>query len=180
MQPDQLGIQGFELLDGESVRASLGVSRERLNGRASQPDAVLLTETRVIHVQGKETRRRAVFASLQDIDAAEIGYHRQGYGAFLWAALSFVIAALLYIVIDNQAGSIAAAVAVAAMGVYLVIDRMMSPGHSVLAFNAGGFEVRCSLESHLPPEEVQAFINRLFELKADQQHLARTGRFAPR
>ena len=141
LQPDQLGIQDFDLLDGESVRAHLGLSEVGVNGAASQPDAMLLTETRVIHIQGNGRRRRAVFASVRDIDSAEIGHQHEGYGAFLWAALSFVIAALLYFVIDNQMGSIAASAIVAAMGIYLVVDRVLSRGRSLLIFSAGGSEV---------------------------------------
>ena len=127
---------------------------------------MLLTETRVIHAQGNGKRRRAVFASIQDVDAAEIGYHREGNGAFIWAAMAFVVATLLYFVIDSTAGSIAAAVIVGVMGVYLVVDQMLSPGRSLLVFRAGTSEVRCELKGSRSPDDIQDFVNHRVDATA--------------
>ena len=120
---------------------------------------------------------------MRDIRSAEFGYQKEGYGAFLWAALAFGIAVALYFTIDHQVGSLVSSAMVVAMGLYLIIDRTISQGRSVVSFNAGGSEVRCSLGRHLPPEDVQAFVNSVFELKAAQDAPppdARPERFAPR
>ena len=180
-QPDQFGFRDFALLDGETVEAALNLAGGSRNGPTGQPEAMLLTAQRVIHVQGNGKRRRAVFASLHEIDAVEIGYHREGNGAFIWAALALVVAILLYFVIDSTSGSIAAAVIVALMGVYLVVDQVLSPGKSLLVFRAGTSEVRCELKANPSSDDIQAFINQMFQLKADSSRdYSRADRFSPR
>ena len=122
----------------------------------------------------------AVFASIQDIEAVEFGVEQDGRGAFIWAALAFLVAILLYIVIDHSIGRIAAAGTVALLGVYLVVDQLTTSGRPVVIFKAGSTQLRCDLETEGASEDAYTFINRLFQLKLengpDGSH--RAGRFA--
>jgi hypothetical protein len=180
-QPDQFGFRDFALLEGETIEAAIDLAGGGRNGPVARPDAMLLTPQRVIHIEGNGRRRRAVFASLQDIDAVELGYHREGNGAFIWAALALVVAILLYFVIDSNSGSIAAAVIVTLMGVYLVVDQVLSPGKSQVVFRAGTSEVRCQLKANPSSDDIQHFINQVFQLKADNSRdYARGDHFSPR
>jgi len=180
-QPDQFGFRDFALLEGETIEAAIDLAGGGRNGLVARPEAMLLTPQRVIHIEGNGRRRRAVFASLQDIDAVEIGYQREGNGGFIWAALAVVVAILLYFVIDSTPGSIAAGVIVTLMGAYLMVDQILSPGKSQLVFRAGTSEVRCQLKANPSSDDIQAFINQVFQFKADSHRdYARGDRFSPR
>ena len=112
----------------------------------------------------------------------EIGVEREGRGAFVWAALAFVVAILLFFLIDNTAGRLAGAAVVILMGVYLVVDQMMAPGAPLVILKAGSSQLRCELRGDRASSEVYDFTKRLFDLKSrDHRDLFnRPDDFAPR
>ena len=177
----EYGFADVDLMDGERVDTVLDL----MGGDGSRNDSkrrlLLLTDRRVIHLDGKTRNPRAVFALLEDVDAVETGAEDEGPGAFVWAGLAFVAALFLYFVIDNVAGRISGTVAVALLGVYLIGDRMVSSGAPVLVFRAGPAELRCGLRNGRALDDAYPFINRVFELKSDAASpAARINRFAPR
>ena len=119
-----------------------------------------------MHLQGRGRRHKAVFASVQDVDAVEITAQSEGRGAYVWAALALVLALLLLLALDNPVFSYVGAAVAALMGLYLVADRLTNPAKALVIFKAGASELRCDLESEYAPSEVHTFINRLFQLKA--------------
>ena len=170
-------------MDGERMDSELDLAGDGARDRANAEHVVLLTDRRVIYLDGKHRPRRAVFASIEDVDAVEIAEEDEGLGAFVWAALAFVAALFLYFVIDNFAGKISGTVAVALLGVYLIVDRLISPGRRVMVFKTGPADLRCPLKKgDRPADDIYPFINRLFELKAasGSDGLERARRFAPR
>jgi len=169
-------------MSGERVDSVLNLSEDGSPDPENGPEVMLLTDKRVIHIQGKSKNRQATFTSIQDITGVEITTHREGYSAFAWAGLSFLVAALLYVVIDNTIGRILAAIAVAMMGVYLVIDRALSAGNQVVAFKAGGSQLLCELKCKGAAADIYPFISRLFLLKEinGKAATARAQRFARR
>ncbi len=143
---------------------------------------VLLTDRRVIHARNGR-RRKAVFASIQDIDAIEITQEQHGAGTFLWAGLAFFVAIILYLMIDAALTRTLAAAVVAVMGIYLLVDQLLLPGKPLVIFRAGGVRLEIALKSDDVPANVYAFVNRVFELKDDSGPngvFARAQRFAPR
>ena len=105
-------------------------------GSSSGDEMVLLTDRRVIHARNGR-RRKAVFASVQDIDAIEISQEQQGVGAFLWAGLAFLVAIILYLMIDAVLTRTLAAAVVAVMGVYLLVDQLLLPGKPLVNLPRG-------------------------------------------
>ena len=165
MELDQFGFGEVRLIGGERIDSALDLSSEgdsSTDGRS----VLLLTDTRVMYLQGRGKHHKAVFASVKDVDAVEIATELEGRGAYVWAGLAFVLAFLLLVALDNATFRFVGAAVAALMGLYLVADRLTNPGRALVIFKAGLSEVRCDLGSEYAPSEVHTFINRLFQLKA--------------
>ena len=172
---------GIALMAGETVHATLGTSLA--DNPNADKDSVLLTDRRVIHVSGKRANRRTAHASIEDISAVAISRQAvRGYGAFVWAALAFFVSVVLWRVIESEMLALGAAVIVALMGVYLIVDRLWERGEHGLVIRAGSAEIQCALTDKNAQSQAEAFILRLFELKYERsnpQH-TRAKTFAPR
>ena len=172
---EQFGFDDVSLIDGETIDSALPIGRTS----GDNPEVVLLTDRRVIYIRGNGSHRKATFASIHDVEAVEITQEREGGGAFIWAGLAFVVAVLLYIVVDQAFTRIAASIVVAMMGVYLLVDQLFMPGKPLLIFKAGSSQVQFGLKGEPSSPEVYEFINRLFRLK-EANSPSNGGRFAPR
>ncbi len=179
---EEYGFRDVNLMEGERLDSALNLTSDGRFDLDDGPEVMLLTDKRVIHLHGKSKRRQAIFASIQDIDGVEITVQKEGFSAFVWTALAFVVAAMLYVAIDNTAVRIFAAVAVASMGAYLLVDRLMTPGRPLVAFKAGSSQLLCELKSDKATTDIYPFINRLFFLKDENGagDAYRARRFAPR
>jgi hypothetical protein len=164
---EKLGIRDVTLMDGERIEASLNLGDGRPDLSSRDTDALLLTDRRIIHLHAKSPGRKAVFASLQDINAAEIRTESNGYSGYVWGGLAFVVAALLWQVWDQPLVSPLAAAAVAMMGVYLIVDHKLSPPRMRATFQAGSATLECEVNDRAS-EEIYPFVNRLFHLKEER------------
>lgn len=164
MQLAEFGFENIALLDGETIEATLELDDEE--GGTSN-EVILLTDRRVMNLNGNPKSLKAAFASIRDVEVVDIAIEREGIGAFVWAGLAFFVAIMLWKVIDHPLGSAAAGLVVAAMGVYLIVDHIMTPGRPVVTFKTGTSEFRADLKSERAVSEVYPFINRLFQLKDD-------------
>lgn len=176
---EEYGFKDVSLMEGEHVDSALRLG----DGRgAADTEVMLLTDRRVIHLQGNGRHQKAVFASIQEIEAVEITQEREGKGTFIWAALAFVVAVFLYFIIDHPIVRVIAAVVLALMGVYLIADQLMFPGSPLVIFKTGSSQLRCPLRGNHASDEVYPLINRLFQLKEENSSdpFARADRFAPR
>jgi hypothetical protein len=176
----QFGFDDISLMDGEHVESSLELADD--SDDSAEPEVILLTDRRVIHLGGNSNRRKAAFASLSDIAIVDVTTQREGIGAFIWAGLAVFVAFMLWQVIEHPLGSAAAGIIVALMGVYLIVDHIMTPGRPVVTFKVGSAEFRANLKGERASSDIYAFINRLFQLK-DENGLgsySRSKHFAPR
>jgi hypothetical protein len=174
-------VAGAVLMEGERVVSALS-SMSDGRGPDVTDSIVLLTNSRVIHLPGSDSRRGTAFAAIDDIDAVEIVTEGQGKGGYVWAALAFLVATLLYFVIDSLPYRIVGTILTALMGVYLIGDQLTRGGTSALLFKAGQADLRCDLDGDGTSEEVLTFINGLFRLKSRNgpPGVSRSDRFAPR
>ncbi len=174
------GFDDVQLIEGEHVDSYLTLADS--SGDNESPEVLLLTDSRVIHLNGTGKRRTAVFASVDDISTVEISSERAGLGVYVWSGLSFIVALLLWRVINNPIGSVASAIIVALMGVYLIADHLMSAGTSVATFKTSASQFKVVLKGEGGSyENVYLFINRLFLMKQNGSNGAQDpGRFAPR
>ena len=175
------GFDDVQLMEGERIDSSITLA---LGGDEDDesPEVLLLTDSRVIHLNGTGKRRTAVFASVDDINTVEISSERSGKGVYVWSALSFIVALLLWGVIKNPIGSAASAIIVALMGVYLIVDHLMSAGTSMATFKTSASQFKVELKGEGDSyENVYLFINRLFRMKQSGRKGAQDpGKFAPR
>ena len=173
-------MMGVKLMADEEVHESLGADAGAGSGGGN---IVLLTGKRVIHVSGSGSNQKTAYAAIEDISAVEVTQQSvEGYSAFIWAVLAFFVSAMLWQVIENQTLSIVAAAIVALMGVYLIVDRLLSRGEHALVFKAGGAEIQCSLKGDGDQSDAEALIARLFELKDERRDpkYSRAKTFSPR
>ena len=151
----------LRLVEGERLESVLG-----LGVGVGDPDNVLvLTNSRLALVKRSGRQRRSNFTSVKDIETIEVAEVRPGVGGYLWAGLAVIVAALLWFTIDNVIGSAVSAAAVGAVGLFLLYDRLSEPATTRMTFNTRRSGLVCELGGERPDEEVQAFVNRVFELK---------------
>lgn len=162
LQLAEFGFENIALLDGETIEATLELDNDE-DGTSNE--VILLTDRRVMNLNGNPKSLKAAFASIRDVEVVDIAIEREGIGAFVWAGLAFFVAIMLWRVIDHPLGSAVAGIVVAAMGIYLIVDHIMTPGRPVVTFKTGASEFRADLKSERAASEVYPFINRLFQLK---------------
>ena len=181
MDLNDYGLDGIVLMDGERIDSTLHPDDEG-DEDANGSDVIILTDRRIIHTHGADKRRKTVFAAIQDIDSVEVGTQSEGRGSYVWAGLAFIVAILLFFVIENSTGRVLAPVVVMIMGAYLIIDHLLAPRRRLVTFKAGLSQFDCSLESERASTDIYPFINRLYELKTEvpSDIYSRASRFAPR
>ena len=79
------------LLDGEQIAAELETGSDNGNLWSGRHEALILTDSRIIHASTGGRRRGAVIAAVRDIDSVEVTTVRPGIGAYFWAALAVVL-----------------------------------------------------------------------------------------
>ena len=169
------------LMDGERIDSALSLTEGLGVDHAGDSDVILLTDRRIIQVHADSRSQKAVFLSIRGIDSIEITANREGYRAFLWGAVSLFVAVMLWRLWDHEVGSALGAVAVALMGAYLVVDRLMSAGNVRARFRAGSSQIQFDLRGDRASRDVYAFASRLFELKEERgKDNGRPMTFAPR
>ena len=174
------------MMDGESVDCALNLRDGLVENPSEGGDLILLTDRRVIHLSANGKDRKVVYVPLQEVSAAEVATESSGFGGYIWGGLAFVIAALIWRVWDNPFWSVAAAVGLVLMGVYLILDQVYSPQGVRAVFRAGTSEIKCDVGSANASKDLHTFVNRLFQLKGDgtqgeRKDGAAPGRtFAPR
>ncbi|MDA0769814.1 MAG: hypothetical protein O2821_06275 [Chloroflexi bacterium] len=166
MEEDQLSQFGFadlSLLDGERVEMSLDLTEG--SPESLDHDVLLLTDRRLMHLNGGPKNRKASMASVQDILITEMMTENEGISAFIWAGLAFFVGLMLWRVVDHPMGSAAAGIVLALMGIYLIYDRLTSPGKNMLVFKAGVGDMKVEVRNEGATSELNGLILRLFELK---------------
>ena len=154
---------GARLLGGERVLAALNLRQGMLESGGVTPDSLVLTESQVVYVSVTSHERSTSAVAVRDVTVAKVESERHGPSAYFWGVLAVILGFLLTQVIENQIGSIVAGVAVAAMGVYLIADKMFRPITSVVLFlsdnsNEDGKKLRCDLRGGRASSDVYDFI----------------------
>lgn len=174
---ERFGLDNVSLLEGETVDRALNLGEDG----DTDGSFLLLTNRRIIHIFGPQKARSATFASVRDVDVVEVTHLTEGNGAYYWAAAAFVVAFFLWRMIDHALGSLGAAAVVALMGVYLIADKLLSPGKSVIVFRVGSREFNAYPAGDDAIASAFEFANHVFEAKESTQTEGSTDRpFAPR
>ncbi len=164
------------MMDGERVDATLDLVDSR-DGDPDRADNLVLTELRLIHVSSNGHRMQTFFVSIQDITAIDVLSQRSlGLIGYVWGALALVVALAVWQAWDNPVGSAIAGLALAAMGVYLVVDRLRSPSRVQARFRASDTEFTYNVNGPTAIEDTYEFVNKLFLRK---EHF-RSRTFSPR
>ncbi len=154
------------LLDGERVLASLDLRQGLQRPDVITPDSLVLTESRVVYVSVGGHENTTSVVAVRDVALARVESERRGPSAYVWGVLAIILGFLLSQVIDNQVGSIVAGLAVAAMGVYLIADKIWSPVVSaVIVVPSEGNGLRCELRGRRAKTDVYEFISNVYARK---------------
>lgn len=181
METDRQGFGDLALMADERVDSVFDVENGLVSDGQDLSEVLLLTNRRVIHLNGRRDRRQAVFVSLLNVDAVEVTNQPQGYGAFVWAGLALLVAVGVWQAWDHPLKPLAALLVVA-MGVYLVVDRLLFPGNAYAVVNAGPSQLRLKINSASSSRDIYELVNRLFQLQTEAANGAAPGavRFPPR
>ena len=179
MQMDKTAPTEIALMEGERIDARL----ELRDGLAEPDDGtyMVLTDRRLIHMHGDGRRGGVSFVALQDVTAIDVRSEREtGLGGYVWGTLALIVAVLLWRTWEEPLWSAVAGLAVAAMGVYLVVDRRLTPPGVLAVFRAGSDVLRFKSNRADAAPDIYGFVNRLFQLKDEGGEGGRPRRFAPR
>ena len=179
METARVGSTDLILLDGEQIAAALETGGGNGHLWFGRHEALVLTDSRIIHSSAGGRRRGTVFAAVRDIDSVEVTSVRPGIGAYFWAALAVVLSLVLFLNIDHDTWRILAALVVLAMGVYLVVNQMLDSGEPTAVFRTGGSEIKWLFDAKKDSEAVYGFINRLYQVRASSLQV-RNETFSPR
>lgn len=165
MDLEKFGTAEIGLVDGESVDSAVDLKSGRGGASDRSPNVMLLTNKRVIHAKGSGERRETTVVCLEKIDSVEISRERKGYGGYVWGAVAFLVAIGIYSIWDHSVGRVAGSLALAAMGVYLIVDHLLTFGGVKATFRAGSSVVECALRGPDSVREMQVLVDSLFRLK---------------
>jgi hypothetical protein len=181
LQLTEFGFPGMSLMSGERIEFAINTTDSSGRMESKNAEALLLTDSRIIHLKGPRKNHRAIMTAVQDVDSVEITSLSRGVGVYVWAALAFVLALILFVTIDNTVVRLVSSAIVLLMGVYLVVSEITEPKKPAAVFRAGPTEIRWEFRSDQHTDDVNQFINRLYQIKeASNGRFARHDYFAPR
>ena len=162
-------FEGLELMDGERIEKSISTGDRSDGSSRKRGGSLVLTSNRIILITGAGSGREVMMASVNDVDSVEFVEMTEGYGAFLWAALSVILSFALHNILENEIARILVPLMVLGMGVYLVVNRIFFTGGPAAVFRAGGSAITWSFRSQNESQEIRDFIDGLYRLKSDQR-----------
>jgi hypothetical protein len=163
IQLSQFGFEDLSLLDGEHVEMSLDLTDGSLE--ATDQEVLVLTDRRLLHLGGSRRNRMVSMAAVPDIGMMQMTNEKEGAGPFIWAALAFFVGIMLWQVVDHAVGGPAAGIVLLLMGLYIIYDRLTSPGKNILVFKSGVGEIRVEVRNEDVWSEIDSLAHKLFRLK---------------
>ena len=155
------GLHESVLMGGEYTESSLDLNKEGEKPR----NILIVTNRRLIQI-GEVSRQGSMsFIAIRDVNSAIIQPEHRGYRGYIWGALSLFIAAILWTNWNQPIGSVVLPIIVVAMGIYLVLDHILSARNLVVSFHSGSYSITGKVGEHISSENLTAFVNRIFELK---------------
>lgn len=159
--PEACDLPKLILMDSEYTESTLNLSTKKSKTR----NILVLTNRRVIQIGGVSQQQNMAFIALKDINSATIQPERRGFRGYVWGALSLLIAVILWTNWNQPIGSVIVPIIVVLMGIYLVLDHVLSAKNLVVSFYSGPYSISGKVEESIPSENLTRFVNRIFELK---------------
>ena len=164
------------LVDRTRILTSLDLRRGIQSDANVGPESLVLTESHIIHVSVGARQRNASMVAVRDVSVARVESERRGPGEYVWGALAVVLGFLLWRVVEHPVASITVGIAVAAMGVYLIADKILRPATGVVVLLSDDRQqLRCDLRGGKATADVYEFISRIYERKDE---IASSGRLS--
>ncbi len=181
MQLTEYGFSGMTLMDGERVEFAINLTDSSGRLLSKNAEALLLTDRRVIHLKGAPKSYRAVMTAVHDVNSVEVTAVRRGFGAYVWAALAFILGLILFATIDSTFVRLLSSSIVALMGVYLIISEVTEPKKPSAVFRAGSAEIKWEFTADAHRDDLSELINRLYHIKSTANgRVSGHDHFAPR
>jgi len=155
VEPDSV-IDGFRLIEGESVVESLAVGGS---------DRFVLTDRRVIYIGGDEDHRNWSFASLSEISSVRVTRMVRERSSLIWGVLGLIASIAIWQVATNERVGIIGGIVMAALGAILLFDYYLRTPPSRLLFDAAGKDIGGPI-IRSSENGARSFGDRVFELKA--------------
>lgn len=169
----------LDLLEGEEIERTITRNSRSARSSGRGGESLLLTSSRIVCVTGSGNGADLVMADVDDVDAVQFIEVTEGYGAFVWAALSVALSVALYSILENQIAKVVVPLLVLGMGVYLIVYRLFFSGGPAAMFRTGGSAITWPFKGEDEAHEIREFISELYRLKSDRK-VGTAGPFAPR
>ena len=155
LEPDSV-IDGFRLLEGESVVESLEVGGS---------DRFVLTDRRVIYIGGDEDHRNWSFAPISEISSVRVTRVLRERSSLIWGVLGLIASIGIWQVAANDRVGIIGGIVMAALGAILLCDYYLRTPPSRLLFDAAGKDIGGPI-NRSSENGARSFGDKVFELKA--------------
>ena len=173
---DRFDPVGAGVLRGGRVIASLDLHRGLREGADVSPDSLVLTDSHVAHLDGTGRRMTSSVIAVRDVSAATVESDRRGPGEYVWGVLAILLGLILWRIVGHPLGSVVAGAVVAALGVYLIAEKVLMPLTSVVfVLSERGTRLRCPLRGKEARADAYDFIARIYERKAQIERADRPG-----
>jgi hypothetical protein len=149
-------VDGFRLIDGESVVESLEVGGS---------DRFVLTDRRVIYIGGDEEHRNWSFAPISEISSVRVTRVARERSSLIWGVLGLIASIGIWQVATNDKIGVIGGIVMALLGAILLWDYYLRTPPSRLLFDASGKDIGGPL-NRSSEDGARSFGDMVFELKA--------------
>ena len=175
MELSEFSFAKIHLVTSERIISSLNLSESLDKKRADDPETIVLSNKRLMYFPGALNQKQIAFIPVDEITSVEINVEDRNKNAYLWAALAFVLSISLILIIDPFFIRLVTSLIVGLMGLYLIIDHVLSTTMCKIQFKSNSSEISCRIKPEHVVEKAYPFIREFFELKNNPQDVSHIG-----
>ena len=169
MELSEFRSANVHLVRGETIVSSLNLSKSPDEKDVSDPETIVLSNKRMMYFSGGLNQKQLSIIPVDEITSVEINIEERSKHAYLWAALAFAVSVSLILIIDPFFIRLVSSLIVGLMGLYLIVDHVMTTTLYRIQFKSNSAEISCMIKPEHVEERAYTFIADFFELKNNLQ-----------
>lgn len=169
MELSEFRSANVHLVTGETIVSSLNLSKSPDEKDVSDTETIVLSNKRMMYFSGGLNQKQLSIIPVDEITSVEINIEERSKHAYLWAALAFAVSVSLILIIDPFFIRLVSSLIVGLMGLYLIVDHVMTTTLYRIQFKSNSAEISCMIKPEHVEERAYTFIGDFFELKNNLQ-----------